>query len=314
MNISLRYPRARFNVLMLAMSLASAVAAFAAEPAFSGPVECGRMAAPPKQETSGLAASRRAAGLLWTHDDSGGQPVLYAIGEDGRKRGSLRVLGTKNADWEDLAACEFDGKRWLVVGDVGDNDGQRPYVRVHIVEEPKPEHLIPQGDLSATPAFTLQIAYPDGARDCESIAVDPGERTLYLLTKRDPVPRLYRVPLVPVSGDRLVLAELVGTVPHILQPSGAERKLKGHLGRRRAEVCAMDFAADGSGAVVLTYGSVLYFPRRAGESWADALQRQPVVLGAHDLPQAEAACFSPDSRRIYVASESSPKLIRYDRR
>ena len=46
----------------------------------------------------------------------------------------------------------------------------------------------------------------------------------------------------------------------------------------------------------------------------EALAREPVRLAAHDLPQAEAACFSPDGKRIFVASESSRKLLRYDRR
>ena len=40
----------------------------------------------------------------------------------------------------------------------------------------------------------------------------------------------------------------------------------------------MDFAADGSAAVVLTYMDVLLFPRQPGESWTDALTRAPQRL------------------------------------
>lgn len=310
---SLRIHRLRLIVALVAAGGVPACLP-ANGPAFSGPAVVGRLEAPPKKEASGLAVSRRTAGLLWIHDDSGGQPVLFAVEENGKRRGSVRVAGARNEDWEDVASCEFDGRPWLVVGDVGDNDAKRTHVLVHVLEEPKTEHLVPIGDLTVKPAFSLHIVYPDGARDCESVAVDASARKVYLLTKRDPVPRLYQVPLAPVPGGRPVVAEFLGTVPRIPQPTAAQRGIKGHLGRRRAEVCAMDFAADGRGAAVLTYGAVLFFPRDSGQSWAQALAREPQVLPGHDLPQAEAICFSPDGSRIYVASESTPKLIRYDRR
>jgi hypothetical protein len=135
---------------------------------------------------------------------------------------------------------------------------------------------------------------------------------VYLLSKREPVPRLYRLPLGP--DHRTVVARKVGEMPHAPKPNEAQRLLKIPTGLYRGSPCAMDFAPDGSAAVVVTYGDVLYFPRAAGESWGDALARQPQVLGPHGLPQAEAGAFSRDGRSIYVCSEDSPKLLRYDRR
>jgi sugar lactone lactonase YvrE len=76
----------------------------------------------------------------------------------------------------------------------------------------------------------------------------------------------------------------------------------------------MDFSADGSAAAVLTYGHVLLFPRKDGETWAAALAREPVRLPPHNLTQAEATCFSADGRAVYVASEKTRNLLRYDLR
>ena len=76
----------------------------------------------------------------------------------------------------------------------------------------------------------------------------------------------------------------------------------------------MDFSPDGRLALVLTYGDVLLFPRTAGESWADALVKEPVKLGGHQLPQAEGVCFSRDGRSIFVCSEMTMKMLRYTRR
>lgn len=299
----------------LGAALAAAVPSLpAADVSFVGPTEVAQLAAPPRNETSGIAASRRTSNLFWVHDDSGGAPVLYAVGIDGALRGKLRISGVKNVDWEDIASAELDGKACLVIGDTGDNDENRKNAALQIVEEPTVEKLSPREDRATPVLATLHVIYEDGPHDCESVAIDPRERAAYLLTKRDDVPRLYRVALPTdlKSGD--VRAHFVGFVGHLPQPNSMQKLIKGHLGKHRGWPTSMDFAADGSGAAVLTYGDLLWFERHAGESWADALGREPRVLPAHVMPQAEAVCFSPDNAHIFVASEISPALLRYDRK
>ena len=61
------------------------------------------MAQPALVEASGLVASRAQPGLLWAHNDSGGAPEVFAIGEDGSDRG-WSVAGAAARDWEDMAA------------------------------------------------------------------------------------------------------------------------------------------------------------------------------------------------------------------
>ncbi len=303
-----------FRLVIALSALSLAGTPFAAEPSFVGPTIAGQLAAPPKLETSGLAISRRSADVLWTHDDSGGAAALYAVTTKGASVGLLRVQGVKNEDWEDLASYELDGQPWLLIADTGDNDAQRPTVLIHIVAEPAIDQLKASGELSARPARTLRIRYEDGPRDCEGVAVDVAGRAIYLLTKREAVPRLYRVELEPKDGNAITIARHVAQVSRVPQPTAAQRKQKSYLGRRRGEVTAMDFAADGSGAVVLTYGSLLYYPRRTNEPWAEALARDPVQLDSPDLLQVEAACFSADGKQLYVAAEGDRRLVRYDKR
>lgn len=285
----------------------------AAETRFTGPVPAGKLAAPPKLETSGLAASRRSPGVLWTHDDSGGAAALYAVRTNGERIGVLRIRGEKNEDWEDLAAFALDGKAWLLIADTGDNDATRPTVLLHLVEEPPVEQFERGSEVSIRATRTLRVRYEDGPRDCEAVAVDAAERAVYLLTKRDRIPRLYRVELEPRDGNAIVIGRHVGALSRLPQPTAAQLSLKGYLGRRRGEPTAMDFTADGSAALVLTYGDLLFYPRRAGDSWSDTLSRAPIVLPAHALVQAEAACLSPDGRTIFVAAEGNRTLLRYDR-
>src|SRR5205809_4863299 len=54
-------------------------------------------------ESSGAAVSRAYPGVLWTHNDSGDQPYLYATDVRGRDWGRLRVADARAVDWEDIA-------------------------------------------------------------------------------------------------------------------------------------------------------------------------------------------------------------------
>ena len=74
----------------------------------------------------------------------------------------------------------------------------------------------------------------------------------------------------------------------------------------------MGFSHDGLMALILVYEQPLLFSRAPGETWTEAVAREPIKLPPHKLPQAEAACFSTDDRTIYVASEKTTQLLRYD--
>jgi hypothetical protein len=302
----------RLFLVLTASALAWNGLRAAAEPAFVGPLTAATIDGPPRKETSGLALSRRTPGIIWTHDDSKGSPQLFAddLGT-GKRRGALRVGGFSNEDWEDLAAYEHDGKAWLVVGDVGDNDARRKTVRLLVLEEPAGDRLRSDGVVEVAPTYTLRFRYPDGPRDCEGIAVDAAEGAVYLITKREKTPRLYRVPLAN-PGDRVVEAQFVTEVPGVAGGPRPDSLLKRLAGPRFHWPTALDFAPDGRTAVVLTYGEPLVFPRAAGEAWSAAFQRAPIRLGFHGFPQAEAVGFSLDGGTIYVASEDTNALLRYE--
>ena len=304
--------RPAYLVAGLIAALLFAYEARADEPPFVGPFAAGSMESPPKQEASGLAISRRTSDLLWTHDDSGGAPVLYAVDTSGRKRGSVRVLGTKNEDWEDVASFESGGKAWLVIADTGDNDAKRDTVLLHVIEEPASLLLNPNRHFEAAPAYSLRIRYEDGPRDCESVAVDAAEGAAYLLTKRDSTPRLYRVPL-GASKEKHVVAKFVGVVPELAGHTAIDSIFKHVAGKRAAWPTGFDITADGRTSVVLTYAGPVVFSRQPNEAWSKAMKREPSRLLFHGLPQAEGVCFSPDGRSIYVVSETTTALIRYDR-
>lgn len=272
------------------------------------------MTAAPINESSGLAASLRDPRMLWTHNDSGSQPVLYAIEPNGARRGDLRITGITNNDWEDLASFELDGRSWLLIADTGDNASNRTNCALYVVAEPDPAELSPLHETTATVAWKIPVRYVDGPRDCEAVAVDARAGVAYLLAKRTSPHGLYTLPLRPPADGVIPAAMPVAQIPNsfIPQPSASQRLLPIPGGRFRAQPTGMDFAADGSAAVIVSYGDVLLFPRQKDEPWKTALMRRPVVLPPHGLTQAEGVAFGADSRTIYVSSEGAGSgIMRY---
>lgn len=255
-------------------------------------------------EISGLAASRRHDGILWAHNDSGNPAELYAIDAQGRRAATLRLRGITNNDWEDLAIFRDAGRDWLLVADVGDNGGLRGQPVLHILAEP--EEL---ADAEVEVARSLRFRWPDGPRDCEAVAVDIGERAIYLITKKRVPPELFRLPLDADTGHAPIIAERVGLVGHISQPSAADLQRNPVFGRHRARITSMDISADGRRMVVLNYLQARLYRRADGEDWADAVQQVPLDLFFPWLAQAEAIALSGDGNRLWIGTERLPSPI-----
>jgi hypothetical protein len=257
-------------------------------------------------ETSGLAAAVRGTDCLWLVNDSGGEPALFLIGTDGRDRGKVRVEGARNLDWEDLASFSWRGKPYLLIADVGDNDGRRPACTLYIVPEPA---LPPAGGMlsgSVKPEWTLEFRYPNRPLDCEAVAVDAALGKVLLLSKRTSPPGVFELPLVPGKGG-LLIARKIGQTDVTPPPGGFPHPFG-------AQPTGLDLSPDGSTAAVLSYVGVFVFTKGARESWAAAFARKPVILPRHGLPQAEAIAFSRDGKSLYAISEGArSRLISYQR-
>lgn len=167
---------------------------------------------PALTESSGVVPSRRFSGILWTHNDSGNEPLLFATDTLGHDFGAIMVTGAENIDWEDLAIGPCSTAICLYIGDTGDNREVRTSVAIYRVAEP---------DVTAVRTATvekLELRYPDGPHDAEAMYVD-ARGDLYLVTKgRSHGVLLFRVKHDAWGNGRAV-AESVGSLP--LDPRGA---------------------------------------------------------------------------------------------
>lgn len=163
-------------------------------------------------EASGLAASARYPGVLWTHNDSGDGPVLYALRLDGSLIGRWSVQGANAVDWEDIAMgpCDDGQRRCLYIGDIGNNSKDRTDLTLYKVEEPELDPTATLEELQQTkPAIALPFRYPfeaDDIPDAETLLVSPAG-AVYILTKENKG-RLLRLPS-PQTPDQQASLELI---------------------------------------------------------------------------------------------------------
>jgi hypothetical protein len=242
------------------------------EPQTSPTFRIGRITAPAIPESSGLVASRKHAGVFWTHNDSGNPPALFAITRKGELIREFPV-DAKNVDWEDVA---LDDAGRLYIADMGNNNRKRTEVQVYRVDEPDP------GAAAATrpttrPAplrvsRTWRLRYPSGPFDCESLFIWQGKG--YVLPKRlstGPA-ELYCFDLA--SPARVQTLKKVADIPAV-----------------RAPITAADISPDGKQLAILTlFGPFIFNIDGDVASIGKAKVRRSQYLDPH----MEASCFVPE--------------------
>lgn len=256
-------------------------------------------------EVSGMAASRRHDDVLWLIDDGGNPARLFAVSKRGRTLARFDIAGISKTDWEDLAAFELDGKHYLLIADTGDNGGLRKTLQLHVIEEP-----VRLKNAILKPAWSIAFKWPDGARDCEAIAVDEVQKNVLLLSKKRQPPQLFALPLKPAKPG-LQTARPVGTLAGVPQASAEERAANPTLARLRSQITAADVSPDRRTLAVMTYRDVLLYSRSANQTWKQAVAAKPKVYSLPWLPQAEALAWATNGRGLYATGEFAPAPLLY---
>lgn len=245
------------------------------------------------EEASGLVASRRYPGMLWTHNDSGHPPKLFLLDTMGVTWRTFQIIGAENRDWEDIALGPGrDSINYIYVADIGDNSAKHKIKFIYCVEEPSVDQ---EGELTVVDTLLIRLA--DKKRDTETLMIDPISHNLYLVSKREDNVSLYEVKF-PFVADTLT-AEPVHTLP-----------IRG--------VVAGDISPDGREILLKTYENIYYWRRLAGQSVADALQAPAIELAYIPEPQGESIAWAVDGSGFYTLGENAKgersKLFFYARK
>lgn len=241
------------------------------------------------RETSGLFFHN---GRLWTHNDSGGKPVLYALDtttfEVVQK---ITLANAKNKDWEDVCT---DGEK-AFVGDFGNNKGKRKNLRIYTFLL---SDLPNEGDATLAVdsiifRFVDQTDFEHKKHehdfDCEAMFAT--EDYLYLFSKgwATGTTRMYRLPKTPGN----YVAEVVNGFDSKGLITGADYDSANHV------------------LVVVGYVKNIWKPfmylifdfDEEGVKLSNRRFELPQWSGA----QTEGICFFDDGK-CYVSAETSPSF------
>jgi len=224
-------------------------------------------------ESSGLAVSTSDPTLLYTINDSGNIPAVYAVDKkSGDVVGVTTISGYTLSDTEALGIGS-DGTMW--VADIGDNNADRTDIALYAFPEPG------RGDSTVTPK-RYPLRYRSGPQDAEALLVGPESRRILVVSK------------ALTGGD-------VYAAPRRLRTDRPNTLRRVRSAQAPPIVTDGSFTPDGRRAVLRTYGSaVMYDSATWDELWSDDLPPQP---------QGESLTVEPDGDSFLIGSEGSPSTV-----
>ena len=237
-------------------------------------------------ESSGLAASRRMPGLLWTLNDSGNPPELFAIDSSGRDRGVFRVEGAENRDWEALALARCGRTYCLYIAEVGDNNARYSSLKLYRVAEPaRPE--APGG--TVVPNGTIELRYEDGPRDAEAILVTADQKVYLISKEKSGGGRVYYLDRTAWDSPDVVTARFLQALP---LPDGSQ-----------FQITDAALGLDGIEVAIRTYSYIFFFRLGNGKLTLDP--RRPRCYAAGLDIQGEGISWLKDGRLATTSERRS---------
>lgn len=236
-------------------------------------------------EISGVAASRVNAGILYIHNDSGNPDQVYLTDGNGDDNGTLS-LNVSNRDWEDIAVGPgpVNGVNYVYIADIGDNDSK--YSSVYIYRFPEPvvnDQTLPYV-ANVTAIDKIELKYPDGPRNAETLMVDPNTKDIYIASKENNISQVY-VAKYPQSTTSVTTLTPVVKL-YFNKATGG------------------DISPDGTEILLRSNQLIWYWKLPSGMNIADGLKTQPEVAPyANNEPQGEGVAFAADNSGYYTDTE-----------
>jgi hypothetical protein len=255
---------------------------------FSGAVRFGVVTSQEISEASGLAASRQNPGVLWTHNDNHSVGTLFAISTNGSLLGRYTIPFVFSGDFEDMAIGpgpkpEF---QYLYLGDIGDNNANRSFVRIYRLPEPAvyTNSAAAPWDRPAVGTEELIIRYPDGSYDAEGLLLDPLTGDLYVATKLEESSRIYRATRAQLDAGGEITLSFVRTINFFKVAGGS-------------------VSADGRLITLRRGGTVWLWTRSATQSIGDALAASGKSVPVAPELNGEAITFQSTGLGYFTLSE-----------
>lgn len=259
--------------------------------------ECGTAYKNVLKEVSGMACSRTTPGYLWAHGDENtdeGKSIV-AIRPTGDLVYTVNISGDPGRDdWEDIATGVYNGKNYVFIGAIGDNDlAYKDSYYIYYFEEP----VIASGSTTVKVNY-IRFGYPDGkAHNTETLMYDNIEQVFYIADKVEGAAcSLYRLPFQTNYGTATQKLELVCTLG---DGNGFDLLTGG------------DITPDGKWMAIKNKSVILLWERNGEESLVQTAKRQPTQIAAYEEEKQGESLAWKDSNTFYTTSDQKKDVPIY---
>ncbi len=229
------------------------------------------------KESSGVEVI--SGSIIWSINDSGNEPVLIGLNNQGKEIRQLWIENAKNTDWEDLTK---DDEGNLYIGDFGNNGNDRKDLTIYKVFQPEGISTASTTAEKITFYFPEQKDFPPKKSkrfyDVEAFFYASGN--LYLFTRNrstkfDGTTFCYRIPAE--AGHHK--ATRLGSYPVCTKSN-------------RCQVTSAAISPSRKQVVLLTHDSVWILSGYQGD---DFLRGNIMQLPLEHFSQKEAVCFETEN-------------------
>lgn len=261
----------------------------------------GRLQNKQMDEISGIAASGIFKDIYYIHNDSGDTSRIFSITPEGDQKNTIYFNGDAHirlgvVDFEDIAVGvgPVAGKSYVYVGDIGDNNAQRPDITIYRIEE---KAAWAKDSIITANSTPLHLKYPDGPKDAETLMIDPIEKLICIVSKRGDTVAVYTTPLNYKPNDTQVLTRRCKLFFKGIKPF--------------KWITAGDISRDGHKILLKNYEKVYYWYRAGNVHIWDIMQTKPRELPYQVEKQGEAIGFTRNGAGYYTTSEGVFSPIYY---
>ncbi|RZJ99244.1 MAG: hypothetical protein EOO46_22715, partial [Flavobacterium sp.] len=241
------------------------------------------------KESSAVEVTEK-SDLIWTLEDSGNEPQLFALNNKGELVNTIQITDVKNNDWEDLTS---DKQGNLYIGDFGNNKNERKDLSIYKINA---EDLTKQ---QASVAEKISFFFPEQTLfppkkserfyDVESFFLF--EDNFYLFTKNrsskfDGTTLLYQVP--KKSGNH---------------PAKLISSFKTCDNFNHCAVTSADISPDGKKVALLSSDKVWIFTDFSSNNFLSGKMEQ---IDLKSFTQKEGICFV-GNEKLFITDEKDKK-------
>jgi hypothetical protein len=235
------------------------------------------------EEVSGLVASIKNPGYLWAHNDSGDKARVFLIDTHTKIKMICKLKGIENRDWEDISIGDgpIPGKKYIYVGDIGDNFARYPLKYIYRFEEPEITESVKKMEITDFDTITFKLE--DGKKDTETLMIDPKTSDLYVVSKREEPVHVYQLKY-PFNTKDTLTAKKLFSLP-------------------LTQIVAGDFSSTGEELLMKNYEEIYYWKTPKNKSLEEALKIKPEKLAYAQEPQGEAIAWARGDGGFYTLTE-----------